>query len=52
MKLKYDKRRLIIRPPMGVAQRRPGGLFHVMRRIKKARFPIPSDYQEVWTTKD
>ena len=49
----YMKRRSkIIRPPTGVAERRPGGLFHVMRRIIQGSVSHTIRISEVWLTKD
>ena len=43
---------IIIRPPTGVAERRPGGLFHVMRRISQGSVSHTIPISRCWLTKD
>ena len=42
----------VIRPPTGVAQRRPGGLFHVMRRIIQGSVSYTIRLSRGWLAKD
>ena len=42
----------MIRPPTGVAERRSGGLFHVMRRIIQGSVSHTIRISRGWLTKD